>query len=126
MRMRGYCIEFVKEDIGNTVVSNIKHDCILSKIILKTIDRTYDIGYMYEHIVYLSNCCYLDIRLFELFCGYGIGKYCIEQYISIIKNKYKEIYVWTKDKIKSNILLSIGFRFVEENIYKSLYVLNVS
>lgn len=129
-------IEFVKIEKDNITINNvarilyekrnITYDSDFYQIILKDNEITNLIGYITKYKVPANKSCYIDIFILSEYRNRGLGTESLNLFIRKYLTMYKEIYIKSKDKYKSEFLKKNDFIFIEENLYKDLFVKTIS
>lgn len=127
-------IEFVKikkDNINNVTrilyeKGNITYDSDFYQIILKDNEITNLVGYITKYKVPANKSCYIDIFILSEYRNRGLGTESLNLFIRKYLTTYKEIYIKSKDKYKTEFLKKNDFIFIEENLYKDLFVKTIS
>ena len=106
--------------------NDITYDSDLYQIILKEDKISTLIGYITKYKVPANKSCYIDIFILSEYRNRGFGSMCLKLFIEKYLNMYTEIYIKSKDKYKSEFLKKNDFKFIEENLYKDLFVKTIS
>lgn len=129
-------IEFIKIGKNNMNISNlarilyekkdITYDSDFYQIILKDNEISNLIGYITKHKVPANKSCYIDIFILPEYRNRGFGSESLNLFIDNYLTMYSELYIRSKDKYKSEFLKKNDFKFIEENLYKDLFVKTIS
>ncbi|MGL5330904.1 MAG: GNAT family N-acetyltransferase [Peptostreptococcaceae bacterium] len=113
-------------DIVN--ILKLKYSNIARDEVFDIYDGSTHVGYVTTYTVPPKTFCYLNILIFPEYHRRGLGRtvfnYMIENNLSNCSEIYTHI---RKDDIETEkFLLSLGYEFVEDNIYKTLYSYNIN
>lgn len=100
--------------------NDIIYDSDIYNIVL---EKNKIIGYISKYKVPTFESCYLDIYIRIDYRNSGLGTEALNKFIDeYISDKYKEALIINYDKDKARFLERNGFKFVEENLNKNLYL----
>lgn len=109
-----------------SIKNNITYDYDIYEIIKKDTISEKSIGYITKYKVPIIDSCYIDLMILPEYRGQGFGSMSLDLFIEKYLNNYKQVYIKSKDNSKTIFLTKNNFRFVKENLYKDLFVRNVS
>lgn len=123
--------ESLKQSLGDlikimSIRNNITYDYELYEIILKDTILEKSIGYITKYKVPLTDSCYIDLMILPEYRGQGLGSVSLELFIENYLKNYKQVYIKSKENSKTIFLIKNNFRFIKENLYKDLFVRDVS
>lgn len=129
-------ITFKKEDsskpkLGDlvkiiSIKNNITYDYDLYQIVLKDKILEKSIGYITKYKVPVIDSCYIDLMILPEYRGQGFGSVSLDLFIENYLKNYKQVYIKSKENPKTIFLTKNKFKFVRENLYKDLFVRDIS
>lgn len=109
-----------------SVQNSMTYDYDLYEIILKDKFLEKSIGYITKYKVPVIDSCYIDLIILPEYRGQGLGSVSLDLFIENHLKNYKQVYIKSKENSKTIFLTKNKFEFVKENLYKDLFVRNVS
>lgn len=109
-----------------SIKNNITYDYDLYEIILKDNFLEKSIGYITKYKVPVIDSCYIDLMILPEYRNQGLGSVSLDLFIENYLSNYKQVYIKSKENTKTIFLIKNEFKFVKENLYKDLFVRDVS
>lgn len=109
-----------------SIKNNITYDYDLYEIILKDNFLEKSIGYISKYKVPIIDSCYIDLMILPEYRNQGLGSVSLDLFIENYLKNYKQVYIKSKDNPKTIFLLKNNFRFIKENLYRDLFVRDIS
>lgn len=92
--------------------------------IFQIIYKNEEIGFIIEFDEgYKTDFSYIDIFILPEYRNMGIGTDAMKKFIDFTNKK--RLYIKTENKKSMRWMNKIGFRYVEENLYKNLFKLDI-
>ena len=109
-----------------SIRNNITYDYDLYEIVLKDKILEKSIGYITKYKVPVVDSCYIDLMILPEYRGQGLGSVSLDLFIENYLKNYKQVYIKSKENSKTIFLTKNNFRFIKENLYKDLFVRDIS
>lgn len=109
-----------------SIKNNITYDYDLYQIVLKDKILEKSIGYITKYKVPVIDSCYIDLMILPEYRGQGFGSVSLDLFIENYLKNYKQVYIKSKENPKTIFLTKNKFKFVRENLYKDLFVRDIS
>lgn len=109
-----------------SIKNNITYDYDLYEIILTDKFLEKSIGYISKYKVPIIDSCYIDLMILPEYRNQGLGSVSLDLFIENYLKNYKQVYIKSKDNPKTIFLLKNNFRFIKENLYRDLFVRDIS
>ena len=109
-----------------SIKNNITYDYDLYQIVLKDKILEKSIGYITKYKVPVIDSCYIDLMILPEYRGQGFGSVSLDLFIENYLKNYKQVYIKSKENPKTLFLTKNQFKFVRENLYKDLFVRDIS